>query len=129
MENIVEMFDRIKELLEKQAAMLGQATYTPEDFIQNIYMAVKNTRKMDKYYVHWNKKALIQCNTEALCQAYFKEKYKEFDAEQDSLHNVEMVNQAVEELEEGLQVVQNENAELRAMFLAQQEEIQTLKQH
>ena len=42
-ENIVDMFDLIKELLEKQASMLERPTYTPEDFIQNVYMAVKKT--------------------------------------------------------------------------------------
>ena len=126
-EDIVELFDRIKQLLEKQAAMLGRPTYAAEDFIQHTYIAIKETGQMNKYCMRWNKKPLIQRNTEALCRAYFKEKYEEFDAERESLHDVGVANQAVEELEGGLQVVQNENSELRAMFLAQQEEIQSLK--
>ena len=44
-ENIIELFDRIKELLEKQASMLGRPTYTAEDFIQNVYMAVKEPNR------------------------------------------------------------------------------------
>ena len=42
--NIVELFDRIKELPEKQASMLGRPTYAAEDFIQHTYIAIKKKR-------------------------------------------------------------------------------------
>lgn len=70
---------------------------------------------------------LIQHNTEALCLTYFTEIYNKFDAERDSLHDVGLTNEAVEELEGGLQVVQNEITKLHALFIAQQEKNQSLK--
>ena len=126
-EHIIHLFERNKELLAKYNDMLGNAMYTPEEYIQKMYMAIKNTMQFDKYCVQWKAKPLLQRNTEALCQTYFLEAYNEFDAQRDSLHEVDVANAIAEDLEGGLQVAQNQIAELLAKLNAQQQDFASFK--
>ena len=126
-EDIAIMFNRNKELLESLADMQGNNTYTDEDLIEYTYMDIKNTGEFNTDCEKWKQLPEDECNTEELCREYFLKRYNEFDSKQGSLHNIGVANTVVQELEGGLQVAQNQVAELQLQLKEQQNELNCLK--
>ena len=92
--------------------MNGNNDYTDDEFIKATYIAVKHTREFDKDCEKWKRLPVAQHNTKDLCWTYFRDRYKEFNSQHDTLHDVGVANAAVQDLQGDVQVLQNQNAEL-----------------
>ena len=125
--HIEHLFDQIKDLLETLADMNGNNNYMDDEFIEATYMAVKRTREFNKDCEKWKRLPEAQRNTKDLCRTYFRDQYKEFNSQRDTLHDVGVANAAVQDLQGGLQVAQNQVAALQLQLEEQKNEIDSLK--
>ena len=66
-------------------------------FIESAYMVVKNTKQFTKACERWKRLPAADRRTEKQFRKYFLNKYNEFDAEQDTLHDAGIANAVLEE--------------------------------
>ena len=80
-------------------------------------MAVRQTKQFTKACAHWKRKPPGERNTESQFRLYFSEKYKVFDAERDTLHDIGVANNA--ELQKKLERTQAQVTKMGAQLIAQ----------
>ena len=116
-QNIVKLFSYLKKHLTTLAKMQGRATYTNDEFIEAVYMAIVKTKQFTKACVKFQRLPAAQRNTEALVRTYFKDVYEIFDVERDSFHELGIANNVV--MTERLNSLEAENAAFKQELASQ----------
>ena len=116
-QHIVKLFAYLKEHLTTLAKMKGIATYTDEEFIEAVYMAIVKTKQFSKACVKWKRLPAADRLTEAQARAYFKNVYELFDIERDSFHELGIANNVV--MTDRLNSLAAENAAIKQELASQ----------